>query len=203
MELSGAAGEVARAICGDARLRLGIGKIKIANGELAGVDVSWAGPKNRVANTLPNEFDPWTYAYDIDVPGSNKEIGTTPIALSSKISSLKINGVSIKSGASRTIAVNDGAEIRIDVVAPDGFVARRQIVQVLVRSLGSEPALHKPFELVAEKGAAQQDLDLLFAALDPDAEGVLDGVRDIPNQPFEDEPERVQNDLRAVSASCR
>jgi uncharacterized protein YbjT (DUF2867 family) len=83
----------------------------------------------------------------------------------------------------------------------DGVIARRQIAQVLVRSVESEPALCKTFELVAKKGAAQQDLDPLFAALDPDIEGALDGVRDMPNQPLEDEPEHVQNDLRAVSAS--
>jgi len=85
----------------------------------------------------------------------------------------------------------------------DGVIARRQIAQVLVRSLGSETALHKTFELVAEKGAAQQDLGPLFAALVPDTEGALDGVRDMPNQSLEDEPERVQNDLRAVSAIRR
>jgi uncharacterized protein YbjT (DUF2867 family) len=83
----------------------------------------------------------------------------------------------------------------------DGVIARRQIAQVLVRSLGSDLALHKTFELVAEKGAAQQDLGPLFSALAPDAEGALDGVHDTPNQPLEDEPERVQNDLRTVSAS--
>ena len=81
----------------------------------------------------------------------------------------------------------------------DGVVARRQIAQVLVRSLGSEPALYKTFELVAEKGAAQKDLDPLFAALDPDTQGALDGLRDMPNQPLEDEPERVQNDLRMLA----
>ncbi len=83
----------------------------------------------------------------------------------------------------------------------DGVIARQQIAQVLVRSLGSEPALRKTFELVAEKGAAQRDLDPLFAALVPDTDGALDGVRDISNQPLEDEPERVQNDLRVASAS--
>ena len=83
----------------------------------------------------------------------------------------------------------------------DGAIARRQIAQVLVRSIASEPALHKTFELVAERGAAQQDLDPLFAALIPDTEGSLDGVRDMPNQRLEDEPERVQNDLRAASAN--
>ena len=80
----------------------------------------------------------------------------------------------------------------------DGVVARRQIAQVLVGSLGSESAQRKTFELVAEKGAAQQNLDPLFAALDVDTDGALDGVCDISNQPLEDEPERVQSDLRAI-----
>jgi uncharacterized protein YbjT (DUF2867 family) len=83
----------------------------------------------------------------------------------------------------------------------DGVVARRQIAQVLVGSLTSDSARRKTFELVAEKGAAQPDLAPLFAALAPDAEGALDGVRDMTNQPLEDEPERVKNDLRALSAT--
>ncbi|MFZ1085088.1 MAG: SDR family oxidoreductase [Terracidiphilus sp.] len=82
----------------------------------------------------------------------------------------------------------------------DGVIARRQIAQVLVTSLVSEPALRKTFELVAEKGAAQTDFAPLFAVLDPDAEGALDGVRDAPNQPLEDEPERVKDDLRALAS---
>jgi uncharacterized protein YbjT (DUF2867 family) len=85
----------------------------------------------------------------------------------------------------------------------DGVIARRQIAQVLVTSLVSEPALRKTFELVAEKGAAQTELDPLFAALDSDAEGALDGVRDAPNQPLEDEPERVKDDLRALASIRR
>ena len=85
----------------------------------------------------------------------------------------------------------------------DGVIARRQIAQILIRSLGSEAASRKTFELVAAKGTAQKDLDPLFAALVADADGALDGVRDAPNQPLEDEPERVQNDLRTVSASRR
>jgi len=73
----------------------------------------------------------------------------------------------------------------------DGVIARRQIAEVLVRSLCSAHALRKTFELVAEKGAAQKDLELLFAALDPDAQDALDAVRDTSNQPLEDEPQRV------------
>lgn len=45
----------------------------------------------------------------------------------------------------------------------DGVIARRQIAEVLVRSLTSDSALRKTFELVATTGPAQDDLDMLFA----------------------------------------
>lgn len=82
----------------------------------------------------------------------------------------------------------------------DGAVARRQIAEVLVRSLASEQALRKTFELVATRGPAPDDLDALFAPLDADPPGVLDGVRDAANQPLEGEPRRVRDDLDAVLA---
>lgn len=82
----------------------------------------------------------------------------------------------------------------------DGVIARRQIAEVLVNSLTSDAALRKTFELVATKGPAQADLDALFAALDPDSKDGLDGVRDVPNQPLEDEPQCVRDDLHALSA---
>jgi uncharacterized protein YbjT (DUF2867 family) len=85
----------------------------------------------------------------------------------------------------------------------DGVIARRQIAKVLVGSLKSNEALRKTFELVATKGPAQEDLDALFAALDPDSKDGLDGVRDMPNQPLEDEPQRVKDDLYALSANRR
>jgi uncharacterized protein YbjT (DUF2867 family) len=53
----------------------------------------------------------------------------------------------------------------------DGVIARRQIAQVLVRSLTSDQALGKTFELVAEKGSAQNDFDALFAELECDRRG--------------------------------
>ncbi len=64
-----------------------------------------------------------------------------------------------------------------------------------MRSLTSEQALRKTFELVAETGAAPHDFDALFAALEADPAGALDGVRDADNMPAEGEPQRVRDDL--------
>jgi uncharacterized protein YbjT (DUF2867 family) len=83
----------------------------------------------------------------------------------------------------------------------DGVIARRQIAQVLVRSLASEPALRKTFELVATTGSAQDDFDALFASLESDAQGALDGVRDATNQPLKDEPKRVRDDMDTLLAA--
>jgi len=80
----------------------------------------------------------------------------------------------------------------------DGIIARRQIAEVLIHSLVSDHALRKTFELVATTGPAQDNLDALFAPLDADPQGALDGVRDMANQPLENEPERVRKDLDAV-----
>ena len=82
----------------------------------------------------------------------------------------------------------------------DGAVARRQIAEVLVRSLMSQQALFKTFELIALHGPAPDDLEALFASLQVDAPGALDGVRDAPNQPVLEEPPRVREDLEAVAA---
>jgi uncharacterized protein YbjT (DUF2867 family) len=81
----------------------------------------------------------------------------------------------------------------------DGVVARRQIAEVLVRSLGSDQALRKTFELVATTGQASEDFDALFAPLEEDTRGALDGVHDVPNMPLDDEPQRVRDDLEAVA----
>ena len=80
----------------------------------------------------------------------------------------------------------------------DGVIARAQIAQVLVGSLTSADARHKTLELVAENGPAQPDLDPLFAALEADPPGSLDGVHDRPNQPLDAEPASVQGDLAAI-----
>jgi uncharacterized protein YbjT (DUF2867 family) len=85
--------------------------------------------------------------------------------------------------------------------ASDGAIARSQLAEVLVHSLTSDQALRKTFELVSTKGPAQTDLNPLFAALDRDTEGGFDGVRDMPNQPLEKEPQSVLDDLRTLAAS--
>jgi hypothetical protein len=46
-------------------------------------------------------------------------------------------------------------------------------------------------------------LDPLFVALDADPQNALDGVRDTPNQPLEEEPQRVRDDLRVVLANTQ
>lgn len=85
----------------------------------------------------------------------------------------------------------------------DGVTARRQIAQVLVRSLGSDQALRKTFELVAETGPAPDDFDGLFSQLADDPEDALDGVRDLANMPSESEPPQVLDDLSAARARQR
>lgn len=81
----------------------------------------------------------------------------------------------------------------------DGVVARSQIAEVLVRCLGSKAAERKTFELVAERGPASSDFDALFAPLEADPQGSLDGVRDMPNMPLADEPERVRDALQHLT----
>jgi uncharacterized protein YbjT (DUF2867 family) len=81
----------------------------------------------------------------------------------------------------------------------DGVVARRQIAEVLVRSLSSDSADHKTFELVAEQGPATADFDALFAPLAADTPRALDGARDTANMPLEGEPQRVREELRALA----
>ena len=80
----------------------------------------------------------------------------------------------------------------------DGAVSRRQIAEVLVRSLTSTQAVRKTFELIAETGSAQDDFDALFAPLEADSPGALDGVHDTPNQPLAEEPQRVRHDLDLI-----
>jgi uncharacterized protein YbjT (DUF2867 family) len=77
----------------------------------------------------------------------------------------------------------------------DGVIARQQIAEVLVESLVSEAANRKTFELVAEHGPAQDDLEPLFTVLKVDPEDALDAVLDLDNMPLQQEPEHVRDDL--------
>lgn len=66
----------------------------------------------------------------------------------------------------------------------DSVISREQIAQVLVTALSNDAAKNKTFELVAERGEAQQDLTLLFAELRNDNPQKNDGVFDIDNMPL-------------------
>jgi len=83
----------------------------------------------------------------------------------------------------------------------DGVIARRQIAEVLVGSLTSDEALRKTFELIATTGPAQDEFDAIFAPLDADPQGALDGVHDAANQPLDEEPKRVRDDLESLLAA--
>lgn len=82
--------------------------------------------------------------------------------------------------------------------ASDGVIARRQIAEVLVASLTSRAAGRKTFELVAKQGPAQSDLEQVFAALQSDLRGNLDGVLDPANLSLADEPARVLEQLEGI-----
>lgn len=84
----------------------------------------------------------------------------------------------------------------------DGVISRKQLARVLVKSLTSPNALRKTFELVAVKGAPPEDFDGLFAALESDGPGELDGVHDMANMPLADEPPRVREELIAIRAKA-
>ncbi|SFB09150.1 Uncharacterized conserved protein YbjT, contains NAD(P)-binding and DUF2867 domains [Rhizobium sp. NFR07] len=80
----------------------------------------------------------------------------------------------------------------------DGVISRRQIAQVLVASLTCDAARNKTFELVAETGPAQGDLEPLFSTLAADAPDGLDAIRDAANMPMDEEPDRILDDLAAL-----
>lgn len=82
----------------------------------------------------------------------------------------------------------------------DGAIARRQIAEVLVRSLSSEAALCKTFELHSERGPELGDFDPIFAVLEADAAGALDGARDVPNMPLGSEPAQIVADMDRIRA---
>jgi uncharacterized protein YbjT (DUF2867 family) len=94
-------------------------------------------------------------------------------------------------------------DTRLSGTPRDGVIARRQLAQVLVRSLRSDAALRKTFELNAETGPAQDDFDGLFRGLDADPIGALDGAHDKANMPLDREPPPMRADLDAVRANSK
>ena len=104
-----------------------LSNIEIEGGELEGVEVSWADPRNfdwagaeiTIPNSLPNKFDPWTYDYTILVPKKNHKITIIPTTMSTNVQSIRINGKKVDYRSRNKIKVKDGSMITIDIVAPD------------------------------------------------------------------------------------
>lgn len=80
----------------------------------------------------------------------------------------------------------------------DGVISRTQIAQVLVASLTSSAATRKTFELVAEKGSAQMNLESLFSALPADPSNGYDAIGDWDNLPIANEPSKIVGDLKGI-----
>lgn len=80
----------------------------------------------------------------------------------------------------------------------DGVIARRQIARVLVESLTNTEAVGRTFELVADHGQEQDDLTPVFAALQSDTPGSLDGFLDQDNLPLGEEPTPVLHELQRL-----
>jgi len=97
-----------------------LSNIEITGGTLVGVDVYWAAAANGVPNKLSNKFDPWTYAYTVNVPAATTSLVIKPTAMSNNISAMKVNGASVAQGSSKTVAVSSGSTFTIEVVSPDG-----------------------------------------------------------------------------------
>jgi hypothetical protein len=87
--------------------------------------------------------------------------------------------------------------------AADGGIGRGQLAEVLVRSVLTDTAIGRTFELFAAAGAPPTDWDDLFGALTPDASDALDGARD-PQQPaLDDEPAVVREDIARLEGGQR
>jgi uncharacterized protein YbjT (DUF2867 family) len=79
--------------------------------------------------------------------------------------------------------------------AGSGSVSREQVAEVLIRSLLTDTAAGKTFELYATSGQETTDWNGLFGTAVPDAVGALDGVQDTNNLPLDEEPALVREDL--------
>lgn len=85
----------------------------------------------------------------------------------------------------------------------NGGIGRDQLAEVLVRSLLTDTAVGRTFELFAEAGAAPADAgwDDLFTAVAPDSDGALDGAADPTALPeLVDEPPVVREDVASLRA---
>ena len=82
----------------------------------------------------------------------------------------------------------------------NGGIGRDQLADVLVRSLLTDTAVGRTFELFAEAGPAPSDWAALFAGVRPDPAGSLDSVADPATlPPVADEPVPVPADIARLT----
>lgn len=101
--------------------------VDITGGTLVGKEVEWAPPVTfkwagqdlTVKNSLKNRFNPWAYDYTINVPKENNSIALVPVTLSTRVSSITIDGKAVAYKSINNISVQDGQVITIIVTALD------------------------------------------------------------------------------------
>jgi uncharacterized protein YbjT (DUF2867 family) len=82
----------------------------------------------------------------------------------------------------------------------NGGIGRDQLAEVLVRSLLTDTAVGRTFELFAEPGPAPSDWTGLFGVLSPDPAGGPDAAGDpVTLPPVGEEPSVVQEDLARLA----
>ena len=110
-----------------------LGNIELTGATLVGTTVTWAAPNTQVTlsdqslwpatgpvpNSLPNKFNPFVFAYTINVPSGTTRIGVAPIPLASKVKRITVNGNDILPQTSVEVTVANGSVITIVVTAPD------------------------------------------------------------------------------------
>jgi uncharacterized protein YbjT (DUF2867 family) len=81
-----------------------------------------------------------------------------------------------------------------------GAVSREDVAEVLIRSLLTDEAMGKTFELYATAGEATTDWAGLFGTAIADTAGALDGAKDTENLPLDKEPDSVRRDMALLRA---
>ena len=119
----------------NAHLRYAVlGNIELTGATLVGTTVTWAAPNTQVTlsdgsswpaagpvpNSLRDKFNPWVFAYTVNVPAGTTRIGVAPVPLASKVRGITVNGNAVLPGTSVPLDVADGSVITIVVTAPDG-----------------------------------------------------------------------------------
>lgn len=129
----------------NAHLKYGVlGNIELKGATLVGTDMVWAAPNPQltladgslwpaggpVPNRLRNKFNPWVFAYTVNVPAGTTQIELAPIPLSSKVKRITVNGTALLPGTAVGVPVTNGGVITIVVTAPDGATTETYTLKV-------------------------------------------------------------------------